>query len=74
MKPQMSLTTFIQKSDPTRFIVRCENIDREWIIHASIMQDEVTFEVTIYPKLYLTLFLLKIYLCLINSIFRLRKW
>ncbi|KAL4586837.1 hypothetical protein LXL04_011482 [Taraxacum kok-saghyz] len=36
---------FIQKSDPTRFTARCENIDCEWRIHASIMQDGVTFQV-----------------------------
>ncbi|KAL4556397.1 hypothetical protein LXL04_039048 [Taraxacum kok-saghyz] len=36
---------FIQKSDPTRFTARCENLDCEWRIHASIMQDGVTFQV-----------------------------
>nr|KAJ0193211.1 hypothetical protein LSAT_V11C800418570 [Lactuca sativa] len=36
---------YIQKSDPTRFTTRCENLDCEWRIHASIKQDEVTFEV-----------------------------
>ncbi|CAH1415299.1 unnamed protein product [Lactuca virosa] len=36
---------YIQKSDPTRFIARCENLECEWRIHASITQDEVTFEV-----------------------------
>ncbi|KAJ9565004.1 hypothetical protein OSB04_000970 [Centaurea solstitialis] len=35
---------FIQKSDPTRFTTRCENINCEFRIHASIMQDRVTFE------------------------------
>ncbi|CAI9271725.1 unnamed protein product [Lactuca saligna] len=36
---------YIQKSDPTRFTARCENLECEWRIHASITQDEVTFEV-----------------------------
>ncbi|CAI9278749.1 unnamed protein product [Lactuca saligna] len=36
---------YIQKSDPTRFTARCENLEYEWRIHASITQDEVTFEV-----------------------------
>ncbi|CAH1437876.1 unnamed protein product [Lactuca virosa] len=36
---------YIQKSDPTRFTTRCENLECEWRIHASITQDEVTFEV-----------------------------
>ncbi|KAI3516657.1 hypothetical protein L1887_15580 [Cichorium endivia] len=36
---------FILKSDPTRFTARCESIDCEWRIHASIMQDGITFEV-----------------------------
>ncbi|KAJ9545468.1 hypothetical protein OSB04_025175 [Centaurea solstitialis] len=35
----------IVKSDPIRFTARCEKIDCEWKIHASIMQDGVTFEV-----------------------------
>nr|KAJ0212689.1 hypothetical protein LSAT_V11C400164730 [Lactuca sativa] len=36
---------YIQKSDPTQFTKRCENLECEWRIHASITQDEVTFEV-----------------------------
>ncbi|KAI3738295.1 hypothetical protein L2E82_28319 [Cichorium intybus] len=36
---------FIQKSDPTRFTARCDNIDCGWRIYASIMQDGITFEV-----------------------------
>ncbi|CAH1452382.1 unnamed protein product [Lactuca virosa] len=36
---------YIQKSDPTRFTARCENLECEGRIHASITQDEVTFEV-----------------------------
>ncbi|CAH1450351.1 unnamed protein product [Lactuca virosa] len=36
---------YIQKSDPTRFTTRCENLECEWRIHASVMQDEVTIEV-----------------------------
>ena len=43
---------FIQKSDPTRFTARCENLDCEWRIHASIMQDGVTFQVSIYQAIY----------------------
>nr|KAJ0188326.1 hypothetical protein LSAT_V11C900501840 [Lactuca sativa] len=30
---------YIQKTDPTRFIARCENVECEWRIHASITQD-----------------------------------
>ncbi|CAI9285522.1 unnamed protein product [Lactuca saligna] len=36
---------YIMKSDPTRFTARCENLEYQWRIHASITQDEVTFEV-----------------------------
>nr|KAJ0211058.1 hypothetical protein LSAT_V11C400164750 [Lactuca sativa] len=38
------------KSDPTRFTKRCENLECEWIIHAYITQDEVTFKVSVYVK------------------------
>nr|XP_043638083.1 uncharacterized protein LOC122609088 [Erigeron canadensis] len=36
---------FLVKSDPTRFIARCRNMECDWRIHASTMQDEITFEV-----------------------------
>nr|XP_043633496.1 uncharacterized protein LOC122604691 [Erigeron canadensis] len=36
---------FIEKSEPTQFTARCSNMQCEWRIHASIMQDNVTFEV-----------------------------
>ncbi|CAH1441567.1 unnamed protein product [Lactuca virosa] len=36
---------FILKSDQTRFTARCENVDCQWRIYASIMQDDITFEV-----------------------------
>ncbi|XP_078160177.1 uncharacterized protein LOC144555650 [Carex rostrata] len=36
---------FIEKSEPTRFIARCASRECEWRIHASILQDGVTFEV-----------------------------
>ncbi|XP_023731454.1 uncharacterized protein LOC111879214 [Lactuca sativa] len=39
------LNYYIQKSDPTRFTARCENLECEWRLHASITQDAVTFEV-----------------------------
>ncbi|CAI9283964.1 unnamed protein product [Lactuca saligna] len=35
----------MKKSDPTRFSERCQKIDYAWRIHASIMQDGITFEV-----------------------------
>ncbi|CAH1428911.1 unnamed protein product [Lactuca virosa] len=38
---------YIKKSDPTRFTARCENLEYEWRIHASISQDEVTFEISV---------------------------
>ncbi|XP_078158780.1 uncharacterized protein LOC144554295 [Carex rostrata] len=36
---------FIEKSDLTRFTARCVSRDCEWRIHASVLQDGVTFEV-----------------------------
>nr|KAJ0223509.1 hypothetical protein LSAT_V11C200070100 [Lactuca sativa] len=36
---------YIKKSDLTRFIARCENIDCNWRIYAFVMQDGITFEV-----------------------------
>ncbi|KAL4572798.1 hypothetical protein LXL04_019583 [Taraxacum kok-saghyz] len=35
----------IQKSDQSRFSARCEKLDCEWRIYASIMQDGISFEV-----------------------------
>ena len=37
---------FIEKSEPTRFTARCASRECEWRIHASILQDGVTFEVS----------------------------
>ncbi|PWA84050.1 transposase, MuDR, MULE transposase domain protein [Artemisia annua] len=34
----------IEKSEPTRFTVRCANLKCKWNIHAYIMDDKVTFE------------------------------
>nr|KAJ0213002.1 hypothetical protein LSAT_V11C400172240 [Lactuca sativa] len=39
---------YILKSDPTRFTSKYENLECEWRIHASITQDAVTFEVSVY--------------------------
>lgn len=39
---------YIKKSDLTRFIARCENIDCNWRIYAFVMQDGITFEVSTY--------------------------
>lgn len=38
---------FTEKSEPSRFTARCANIECKWRIHASIMQDRITFEVNI---------------------------
>ncbi|CAH1440104.1 unnamed protein product [Lactuca virosa] len=35
---------YIQKSDPTRFTARCENVKCQWRIRAFITQNEVTLE------------------------------
>lgn len=45
---------FIKKSDPKKFTTRYENLDYDMGMHASIIQDRVTFELSIYPNLYLT--------------------
>lgn len=37
----------IEKSEPTRFTARCANLKCKWNIHAYIMDDKVTFEVSI---------------------------
>ncbi|XP_071726878.1 uncharacterized protein [Rutidosis leptorrhynchoides] len=36
---------FIEKSDTTRFTARCKQLECKWRIHASIMQDRITFQV-----------------------------
>nr|XP_043621620.1 uncharacterized protein LOC122593291 [Erigeron canadensis] len=36
---------FIKKSEPRRFTARCAQLECRWRIHASIMQDDITFEV-----------------------------
>nr|XP_043633677.1 uncharacterized protein LOC122604879 [Erigeron canadensis] len=36
---------FIEKSEPRRFTARCKQMGCKWRIHASVMQDNVTFEV-----------------------------
>ncbi|XP_071690280.1 uncharacterized protein [Rutidosis leptorrhynchoides] len=35
----------IEKSEPTRFTTRCKQIKCKWRIHASILQDRITFQV-----------------------------
>ncbi|KAI3670359.1 hypothetical protein L1987_87950 [Smallanthus sonchifolius] len=36
---------YIEKSEPTRVTARCLDIECKWRIHASVMQDEISFEV-----------------------------
>nr|XP_043623589.1 uncharacterized protein LOC122595313 [Erigeron canadensis] len=36
---------FIEKSEPTRFTARCINMECGWKIHASLMEDGITFQV-----------------------------
>nr|XP_043630107.1 uncharacterized protein LOC122601410 [Erigeron canadensis] len=36
---------FIEKSEPRRFTATCVKLECQWRIHASVMQDDITFEV-----------------------------